>query len=84
MNRKRRFRRGKVRLSKPPPPPAPLPSARLGPERVKLPTREMSSRPFASLQPLLWELQREIARGEEPVCRDRVAARRPGAQLPPP
>jgi hypothetical protein len=27
----------------------------------------MPSRPFASLQPLLWELQREIARGEQPV-----------------
>jgi hypothetical protein len=63
---KRRFRRGRLILHPPrrrSSPPSPL---RSGPERVRLPTRELPSRPFAALESLLWEMQRQAGKAEQP------------------
>jgi len=62
---KRRLRRGRLVLHEPRSLP-PLPEPRPGPERVKLPTREMPARPFATLASLLSEMQRRTGHDEQP------------------
>jgi len=58
-------RRGRLTLH-PPRPHSPLPDPRPGPERIKLPTRELPARPFAALEPLLSEMQRQTDHTEQP------------------
>jgi len=48
-------------------PPPPRPAPRPGPERVRLPSFELPSRPFAALEQLRWKLLREVGRCEQPT-----------------
>ena len=66
MSRKRRLRRGALVLHLPGYIP-PLPEARPGPERYRLPSREIPSSPFAeALKPLRWKMQRTAASSPQP------------------
>jgi hypothetical protein len=69
MSRKTRLRRGPLVLHPPrrkDPPPGPLAGVS-GPERVRLPAKQLPARPFSALAPLRWQMwRRDTGSGEQP------------------